>query len=96
MTRCVPLSKNKTVAQQMLNEAVRQAELKKVFITEPFRESRKQPIADHLAAYRRSTRTRATQADKPIGRIDGVSGGFGRTRAVTRSVAATLAAGERQ
>jgi site-specific recombinase XerD len=52
-TRRVPLSENKTAAQQMLNALVRKAELGKVGITDPFEEHRKRPLAEHLADFRR-------------------------------------------
>src|ERR1700687_4161440 len=52
-TRRVPLSENKTAAQQMLNALVRKAELGKVGIGDPFEESRKKALAEHLADFRR-------------------------------------------
>jgi integrase len=50
----VPLSANKTVAQQMLNELVRKSELGKVGIVNPFEEHRKRPLAEHLAEWEAS------------------------------------------
>ncbi len=47
----VPLSENKTVAQQMLNDLVRKAELGKVGITDPYEDHRKRPLAEHLEAW---------------------------------------------
>src|SRR5262249_2933331 len=49
--RRVPLSENKTAAQQMLNALVRKAELGKVGITDLFEEHRKRPLAEHLADF---------------------------------------------
>src|SRR5262245_24124434 len=47
--RCVPLSADKTAAQQMLNERVKKAELGRAGIADPFEQHRKQPLAEHLA-----------------------------------------------
>ena len=44
----VPLSENKTVAQQMLNDLVRKAELGKVGIVDPFEQHHRRPLAEHL------------------------------------------------
>src|SRR5262245_435312 len=48
LPQCVPLSANKTAAQQMLNELVRRAELGKVGIVDPFEQHRRRPLAEHL------------------------------------------------
>jgi integrase/recombinase XerD len=48
VTRRVPLSANRTAAQQMLNAIVRKVEMAKSGIFDPFEEHRKQPLADHL------------------------------------------------
>ena len=48
----LPLSANKTVAQQMLNEPVRKAELGKVGIVDHFEAHRKTPLAEHLTAWK--------------------------------------------
>ena len=50
--RRVPLSTNKTAAQQMLNELVRRAELAKVGIRDDYAEHRQRPLADHVADFR--------------------------------------------
>jgi integrase len=50
----VPLSADKTVAQQMLNELVKKAELAKVGISDPFEKHRKRPLAEHLADWEAS------------------------------------------
>jgi hypothetical protein len=47
----VPLSENKTVAQQVLNDLVRKAELGKVGIIDPYEDHRKRPLAEHLGAW---------------------------------------------
>ena len=49
ITRRVPLSADKTAAQQMLAELVRKAELGKAGIRDPFEEHRRRPLAEHLA-----------------------------------------------
>src|SRR5262245_37592995 len=50
----VPLSENKTAAQQMLSALVRRAELGKVGITDPFEVHRKRPLAEHLDDWEKS------------------------------------------
>ncbi len=52
VVRRVPLSENKTAAQQMLHELVRQTEMEKVGITDPFRAHRIRPLDEQLDAYR--------------------------------------------
>ena len=47
------LCKNKTAAQQMLNELVRQAELGMAGLTDPFAGHTTRPLAEHLADFRR-------------------------------------------
>src|SRR5262249_25038911 len=56
----VPLSTDKTAAQQMLNELVRKAELGKVGICHPFAEHRKHPWAEHLAAFEADLRAKGS------------------------------------
>jgi integrase len=56
--RPVPLSTNKTAAQQMLAELVRKAELGRVGIVDPFEAHRKRPLAEHLQDYRRELEAR--------------------------------------
>ncbi len=52
--RCrVPLSTNKTAAEQMLAELVRLAEYGKVGLLDPFEEHRKRSVKDHVADFRR-------------------------------------------
>ena len=51
--QCVPLSTDKTAAQQMLNELVKRAELEKVGIIDPFEANRKRALAEHLEDFRR-------------------------------------------
>jgi integrase len=51
--RRVPLSANKTAAQQMLNALVRKAELGKVGVRDPFEEHARRPLREHLDDYRR-------------------------------------------
>jgi hypothetical protein len=50
----VPLSANKTVAQQMLAKLLNKAELSKVGIDDPFEEHRKRPLAEHLTEWKAS------------------------------------------
>src|SRR4051794_41163548 len=49
--QCVPLSTDKTAAQQMLAELVRKAELSRAGVRDPFEAHRKQPLAEHLADF---------------------------------------------
>src|SRR5262245_54615176 len=56
--RCVPLSTDKTAAQQMLAELVRKAELKKANISDPFEDHRRRPLSEHLADYCRELEAR--------------------------------------
>src|SRR5262249_48707535 len=53
IVRCVPLSTDRTAAEQMLAERVKRAELGKVGVTDPFEDYRKRPLADHLDDFRR-------------------------------------------
>ena len=48
----VPLSSNKTVAEQMLAELVKQSELGKVGLVDPFEASRKMPLKTHVEDFR--------------------------------------------
>src|SRR4051794_7603376 len=50
----VPLATDKTVAQQMLADLVRQAERGQAGIADRFQEHRATPIVEHLAAWRRA------------------------------------------
>src|SRR6516165_4910244 len=52
-TRRVPLSTDKTAAQQMLAQLVHEAEMDKAGSRDPFKEHRKRPLSEHLADYRR-------------------------------------------
>lgn len=52
----VPLSPNKTAAQAMLNDLVRNVENEKVGIRDPFEAHRKKPLAAHLADWLESLR----------------------------------------
>lgn len=54
MIRKVPLSANKQAAQQMMGELLAGAERERANGKDPFAAHRKVPLADHLAAYRRS------------------------------------------
>ncbi len=61
--RRVPLSPNKTAAQQMLNELVQRAELGQAGIRDYFEEHRKTPLAEHLAAWQEVLQARNNTAD---------------------------------
>jgi site-specific recombinase XerC len=50
--QCVPLSTDKTAAEQMLATLVRQAEPGRAGISDPYAEHRKRPLTEHLADYR--------------------------------------------
>jgi hypothetical protein len=54
----VPLSSNKTAAQQLLADLVKKAELGRAGIVDPFEEHTKRPLADHLADFRRELEAR--------------------------------------
>jgi integrase len=58
ITRRVPLSTDRTAAQQMLAELDRKAERGKAGITDPYETHRKRPLAVHLADYRRDLEAR--------------------------------------
>jgi hypothetical protein len=54
----VPLSHDKTAAGQLLADLVKQAELRKAGIMDPFEGYRKQPLADHLEDFAAALRAR--------------------------------------
>ncbi len=56
--RPVPLSANKAVAQQMLNELVRKAELGKIGVVDLFEQHRKRPLAEHLDDFHKELSSR--------------------------------------
>ena len=58
ITRRVPLSANKTAAQQMLNGLVRKSELGRVGIIDHFEEHVKRPLTEHLTAWEESLQAR--------------------------------------
>jgi integrase len=64
----VPLSVNKTVAEQMLNALVRTGELAKVGITNPFAEHSKRSLREHLADWQSSLLAKGTSA-KQVGQV---------------------------
>ena len=64
--RRVPLSTNRTAAEQMLNELVRKAEMGKAGILDPFEEHRARPLTEHLAAWGEVLRARGN-TEKHIG-----------------------------
>src|SRR4051812_8527485 len=64
----VPLSANKTVAQQMLADLVRKAELGKVGIADPYEEHRRRPLAEHLEDWRVALLAKGTSA-KQVGQV---------------------------
>jgi hypothetical protein len=49
--QCVPLSTDKTAAEQRLAELVRKAEFGKAGLIDPFEAHRKRPLAEHLADF---------------------------------------------
>jgi integrase len=63
--RRVPLSANKTAAQQMLTELVRRAEMGKVGIRDPFVDHRARPLTDHLVDWEACLRAGGT-GDKTV------------------------------
>ena len=66
--RSVPLSANKTVAQQMLNELVRRGEFEKVGIANPFEAHQKRPLAEHLAEWESALHAKGVSA-KQVGQV---------------------------
>ncbi len=64
--RRIPLSENKTAAQQMLNALVRKAELGKVGIVDPFGEHRKRPLTAHLDDFQRGLASKGNTADHAV------------------------------
>ncbi len=73
--RRLPLSENKTAAQQMLNALVKKAELGKVGITDPFGDHRKRPLAGHLDDFDQGLRSKgntAKHASLTTGRVRAV------------------------
>lgn len=57
----VPLAKDKTAAQAMLNEIVRKAELEKAGRLDPFEAHAKRPIAEHVEAFEVSLKNKDVQ-----------------------------------
>jgi integrase len=80
MTRRVPLSADKTAAQQMLAELVRKAELGKAGIRDPFEAHHKRPLVEHVEDYRRYLAAEGNTADyvaQTCSRIRAVTDGCG-------------------
>jgi excisionase family DNA binding protein len=62
--RQVPLSANRTAAQQMLAQIVQKAELAKVGIKDPFEAHRNRPLAEHLAEFEHELKTKTRRGRK--------------------------------
>jgi integrase len=60
----IPLSPNKTVAQQMLAQRLHKSENAKVGIVDPFEAHRKTPLATHLADFVADLRAKGTSGDR--------------------------------
>ncbi len=78
ITRRVPLSANKEAARQMLAERVKQVELEKAGVRDPFAAHRATPLADHLTGYAASFADKGhttRQADQAVGRCRAVFDG---------------------
>jgi integrase len=76
----IPLSANKTAAQQMLAALVKKAELGKVGIVDPFEQHRGRPLAEHLADFEADLWAKGNttkQVRLKIGRIRRVVEGCG-------------------
>ena len=58
----IPLSTDKTAAQQMLNALVRRAEMEKAGINDPFREHRARPLSAHLDDFEEAQRAKGSTA----------------------------------
>src|SRR5262249_48397217 len=64
----VPLSENKTAAQQMLNSLVGKAELGKVSIADPFEDLSRRSLREHLADCKASLKADGVSA-KQVGKV---------------------------
>src|SRR4051794_2871284 len=60
--QCVPLSTDKTAAEQRLAELVRKVEFAKAGLIDPFEEHRKRPLAEHLADFAAALRAKGDTA----------------------------------
>src|SRR4051812_24721138 len=61
--RRVPLSANKAAAQQILADFERRAEHARAGISDPFHDSRRRPLAEHLADFGQDLRDKGGTAD---------------------------------
>jgi hypothetical protein len=61
-TKAIPLAVNKVAAQQLLAAKVKEMELGKAGISDPFKEHRHRPLTDHLEDYRRHLDAKGGQA----------------------------------
>ncbi len=63
ITQRVSLSTNKTAAQQMLTDLVKQAEFGKSGLIDPFQHHLKSPLTEHLAGFRQSLESKANTSE---------------------------------
>jgi integrase len=76
--QCVPLSTDKTAAEQMLAELVRKAERGRANLLDPYEEHRKRPLTEHLNDYRRYLKAEGNCAEyvaKTCARIQAILDG---------------------
>ena len=69
---------NKTAAQQMLNELVRQSEFGKAGLIDPFTEHVKRPLSEHVADFRRHLESKgngATHVETTVARVEAIIAG---------------------
>ncbi len=78
--RLVPLATNKTAAELMLAQLVRQAEMEEAGIVDPFAAHRRRPLAEHLADYKNELAARdntPAYVNLAIARLETVFDGCG-------------------
>jgi site-specific recombinase XerD len=74
----VKLCKDKTAAQQLLNQMVKRSEMERAGIGDPFEEHRKRPLAQHLAdfgKYLESKGNTVGYAKRTAGRVQAILNG---------------------
>jgi len=99
--RRVSLASDRTASQTMLNEMVKKAELTRVGLSDPFEESRKRPLTEHLADFQRYLESKGNTfayAGKTVGRVRAILDGckFKFMADVTSSAVVEWLAGERE
>ena len=80
--KTVPLSTDKTAAEQMLNDLVRKAELAKVGIFDPYEQHRFRSLAEHLSDFEQEMKTKVHRGKKRPPTLKQVRMKVGRIRRV--------------